>query len=72
MKPVIIHTNSANSSLTPLVPFATAKIVRHPRSKNEKEPEHTPPDEETLLRLNALANQYPFCVKHKGRNIPLL
>ena len=49
MKPDIIHVNSANSSLTPLVPFATAKIVRHPRAKKAKEPEHMPPDEETLL-----------------------
>ncbi|HZE86344.1 MAG TPA: hypothetical protein VE035_18620 [Puia sp.] len=73
MKPEIAHINSANSSLTPLVPFATAKIVRHPRSKKAKESEHLlPPDEETLLRLNAMARQYPFCVMHKGRNIPLL
>ena len=73
MKPdIILHANSASSSLTPLVPFATAKIVRHPRSKKTKEPEQLPPDEETLLRLNAMAKQYPFCVRHKGRNIPLL
>jgi hypothetical protein len=72
MKPDTIHVNSAGSTLVPLVPFATAKIVRHPRSKKTKEPEHTPPDEETLLRLNAMAKQYPFCISHRGKYFPLL
>jgi hypothetical protein len=72
MKPDTIHVNSAGSTLVPLVPFATAKIVRHPRSKKAKEPELTPPDEETLLRLNAMAKQYPFCILHREKNTPLL
>jgi hypothetical protein len=72
MKPDTIHVNSAGSPLVPLVPFATAKIVRHPRSKKTKDPELAPPDEETLLRLNAMAKQYPFCILHREKDTPLL
>ena len=72
MKPnvVSVKATTASSSLTAL---PTAKIVRHPRSKMEQE-SHVlpPPDEETLRRLNVLANQYPFCRMHKGSNSPLL
>jgi hypothetical protein len=72
MKPNVatVTTHSASSPLTAL---PTAKIVRHPRSK--KEPESAllpPPDEETLRRLNSLAQQSPFCRLHKGSNSPLL
>ena len=72
MKPnvVSVTTPPASPSLTVL---PTAKIVRHPRSKKETEaPLMPPPDEETLMRLNILANQRPFCRLHKGSNSPLL
>jgi hypothetical protein len=73
MKPDTIHVSSASTTpLVPLITFATAKIVRHPRSKKTKEPELMPPDEETLLRLNAMAKQYPFCILHREKNTPLL
>ena len=72
MKPnVVTATTSVSSQLTAL---PTAKIVRHPRSK--RDPDETsqlnPPDEETLKRLNFLAKQFPFCIRHRGSNSPLL
>ena len=71
MKPnvVTVTTPSVSTSLTAL---PTAKIVRHPSSKLEQDHQHTPPDEETLRRLNVLAKQHPFCIMHKGSNSPLL
>jgi len=73
MKPNVVQViaPSVSSQLTTLP--ATAKIVRHPRSKVEQDsPSLAPPDEETLRRLNVLAKQYPFCRLHKGSNSPLL
>lgn len=32
----------------------------------------TPPDEETISRLNAIAREYPFCVYFKQSGISLL
>jgi len=32
----------------------------------------TPPDEETISRLNAIAREYPFCVQFKQNGISLL
>ncbi|HEY4107542.1 hypothetical protein [Puia sp.] len=65
-----VTTPPANSSLSAL---PSAKIVRHPRSKKEPESAHlSPPDEETLHRLNVLAKQSPFCRTYKGSNSPLL
>lgn len=53
---------------SPLTALPTAKIVRHPRSKKAKEEVASvlPPDEETIRRLNAMAKQYPFCVRHRS------
>jgi hypothetical protein len=77
MKPnvVTVTTNPVSSPLTTALP--TAKIVSLPRvkmdSKTEAEgPTLTPPDEETLKRLNKLAKQHPFCILHRGSNSPLL
>lgn len=61
MKPSIIPANPVSS---PLSVLPTAKIVKHPRSKKEEVP--LPPDEETILRLNAMAKEYPFCVRHRA------
>jgi hypothetical protein len=72
MKPnVVTATASVSSTLTAL---PTAKIVRHPRAKRDLDeiPLLTPPDEETLKRLNFLAKQFPFCIRHRGSNSPLL
>lgn len=72
MKPnVATATTSVGSPLTVL---PSAKIVRHPRAKKQPEdiPELTPPDDETLMRLNVLASQFPFCIRHRGSNSPLL
>jgi len=63
MKPSIIPANPVSS---PLSVLPTAKIVKHPRSKPTTEDVPPPPDEETILRLNAIARQYPFCVRHRG------
>jgi len=72
MKPNIVTTSASVSS--PLAAVPTAKIVRHPRAKRvpDETPELTPPDEETLKRLNFLAKQFPFCIRHRGSNSPLL
>ena len=72
MKPNVVTVTTTSVSM-PLTALPTAKIVRHPSSKMEIE-EHklTPPDEETLKRLNVLAKQHPFCIMHKGSNSPLL
>jgi len=68
MKPNVVQViaPSVSSQLTTLP--ATAKIVRHPRSKKAKEdqvPMTPPPSEEMILRLNAMAKQHPFCVSHR-------
>ncbi|MBS1604142.1 MAG: hypothetical protein JST42_15855 [Bacteroidetes bacterium] len=68
MKPNVVQviSPSVSSPLTSLP--ASAKIVRHPRSKKSKEdqaPMAPPPSEEIIQRLNAMAKQYPFCVSHR-------
>ena len=74
MKPNVVTANSSISS--PLTVLPTAKIVRHPRAKKEMEEsnysEVAIPSEETLWRLNMLAKQHPFCIRHRGTNSPLL
>jgi type III secretory pathway lipoprotein EscJ len=75
MKPSIVpaqKTTSASSSTLTVLPTAKAKIVRHPQSKKieektllKKKSLVSPPDEETLKRLNAIAQQHPFCVSHR-------
>jgi hypothetical protein len=72
MKPnaLTATVTSVSSTLTAL---PTARIVRHPQAKKTKdELLLTPPDEETILRLNFLAKQHPFCIRHKGTNNLLL
>jgi hypothetical protein len=73
MKPNIVTSTAATVS-SPLTALPTAKIVRHPRAKRAPDdtPELMPPDEETLKRLNVLAKQFPFCIRHRGSNSPLL
>jgi hypothetical protein len=72
MKPNTVTTPISPVS-SPLTALPTAKIVRHPQAKRQMEtPLLSPPDEETILRLNLLAKQYPFCVQHRGRNSNLL
>jgi hypothetical protein len=68
MKPNVVQviSSSVSSPLTTLP--ATAKIVRHPRSKKAKEDQATlppPPSEEMIQRLNAMAKQHPFCVSQR-------
>ena len=70
MKPNTVTVNSISSPLTAL---PTAKIVRHPQAKKLKDTSFlSPPDEETIRRLNLLAKQYPFCIRHRGNNSNLL
>jgi len=74
MKPNVVASTATASVSSPLTVLPTAKIVRHPRSKKPTfdVPQLTPPDEETLKRLNVLATQFPFCIRHRGSNSPLL
>ena len=72
MKPnTLTATTSPVSS--PLTALPTAKIVRHPQAKKaQDEAFQTPPDEETVRRLNILAKQHPFCIRHRGTDNRLL
>lgn len=72
MKPNSMSVNAVNTVNSPLTAVSSAKIVRHPQSKKVKEVPPPAPDEETLLRLNEMAKQYPFCIRHKGKNSRLL
>lgn len=70
MKPNTLPVSSVSSTLTAL---PTAKIVRHPQAKKvQGEALQSPPDEETIRRLNTLAKQHPFCVRHRGTDNSLL
>jgi hypothetical protein len=70
MKPKTVTTASANARL---VSFSTARITRHHSAKKAKSfLPPAPPDEETLMRLNAMARQYPFCILHREKNNKLL
>lgn len=72
MKPNIVPVTPPSAG-NPLAALPTAKIVRHPRAKKmEADTQVSPPDEETLQRLNAMAKQYPFCVQHRGNNFSWL
>ena len=70
MKPNANSGSSANLSAAILMiaKNAPAKVVSHPRSKKTTDGSAAPPDEETLLRLNAMAKQYPFCILHRQNN----
>jgi hypothetical protein len=70
MKPNANSGRSANYALTPftVTKAGAAKVVPHPLSKKPEDSHTSPPDEETLLRLNAMAKQYPFCIRHRGNN----
>jgi len=78
MKPVKSTASLAPkvSGLTIVTPETATSAKTHvlvPSAKKAKEvPLTPPPDEETLQRLNAMAKQYPFCIRHKGRNNTLL
>ncbi len=67
MKPNIVPATIATAS-SPLTALPTAKIVTHPRAKKRKEEDRPldPPSEETIQRLNILARQYPFCIRHRS------
>ena len=70
MKPNTLPASSVSSTLTAL---PTAKIVRHPQARKVQGEElQSPPDEETVRRLNTLAKQHPFCVHHRGTDNSLL
>jgi len=68
MKPSIVPVKKTNSAASPLTAHPIAKIVRHPQSKSlhVEKISVDPPDEETVIRLNAMARQYPFCIEHRG------
>lgn len=70
------NPNSGRTANFPLTPFTVAKtaakVVPHPLSKLPEEKHVSPPDEETLLRLNAMAGKYPFCIRHRTNNSNLL
>jgi hypothetical protein len=75
MKPNTLTAAAAASPTSlSLTTLPTAKIVRHPQAKKKVRDEKlmTPPDEETIERLNTLAKQHPFCIRHKGTNSSLL
>jgi hypothetical protein len=72
MKPNIVAATTSTSSSSQLTALPTAKIVQHPRAAKVIKKTLTPPDEETLKRLNVLAKQFPFCIVHRGTNSPIL
>jgi hypothetical protein len=72
MKPNTLTTTAISVS-NALTALPTAKIVRHPQAKKLKDNLLlSPPDEETIRRLNILAKQYPFCIRHRGNNNHIL
>jgi hypothetical protein len=72
MKPNVVAATASIPNSSPLTALPTAKIVQHPRAAKNIKKTLTPPDEETLNRLNVLAKQFPFCIRHRGTNSPLL
>jgi hypothetical protein len=72
MKPNVVAATTSTLTSSTLTALPTAKIVQHPRAAKVIKKTPTPPDEETLKRLNVLANQFPFCIRHRGTNSPLL
>lgn len=72
MKPNANSGRSANFPLTPIAAKNIAIVVPHPLSKKSEEPHAAPPDEETLMRLNAMAKKHPFCIRHRQNNNRLL
>jgi len=74
MKPnALTAATAANPISSSLTALSSAKIVRHPQAKKVQEKALlTPPDEATIERLNMLAKQHPFCIRHKGTNSSLL
>jgi hypothetical protein len=72
MKPNVVAATTSTPISSPLTALPTAKIVQHPRATKVVKATLTPPDEETLKRLNVLAKQFPFCIRHRGTNSPIL
>jgi hypothetical protein len=72
MKPNVVAATTSISTSSTLTALPTAKIVQHPRATKVVKTTLTPPDEETLKRLNVLAKQFPFCIRHRGTNSPIL
>ncbi len=72
MKPNVVAATASIPTSSPLTALPTAKIVQHPRAAKVIKKTLTPPDEETLKRLNVLAKQFPFCIRHRGTNHPIL
>jgi hypothetical protein len=71
-----MKTNSINAwPSTPADSTMSTFTVKPRRSKPGIEKllaEPTPPDEETVRRLNALAAKNPFCTRHKVKKHDLL
>jgi hypothetical protein len=64
MKPI-------TSLLTPIDPvqFFSASKKKHSHvTKIKRQKQVVPPDEEYCSRLNAIAQQYPFCIYYKEKN----
>ncbi|MBS1914876.1 MAG: hypothetical protein JST87_01295 [Bacteroidetes bacterium] len=69
MKP----NTSAHPQIDYLPSLLPANKKKHPISpKAKKHKQVAPPDEEYCTRLNAMAQQYPFCIYyHEKNNDPL-
>ena len=72
MKPNVVAATTSTPISSPLTALPTAKIVQHPRAVKVVKKTPTPPDDETLKRLNVLAKQFPFCIRHRGTDSPIL
>jgi hypothetical protein len=72
MKPTANTGRPAKFLPTPFAIKSPARVITHPLSKKAEESHIPPPDEETLLRLNAMAKQYPFCILHREKDSNLL
>ena len=67
MKKKTFNLVSATSSISTHV-FETAT----PADKRIEKTLPTPPSEETVARLNAIAQEYPFCAYIKQSNLAIL
>jgi hypothetical protein len=63
------YTTAATATTTTI---RTSAPVRTPEKLSREKSLPTPPSEETVARLNAIAREYPFCAYVRQTNLYLL